>query len=168
MISIFECSEQIINNKILTTARFYDGYAGVLMIAQFETLELGEKKEERLNFILQGGRELRCAQESENYPEQYRRKEPFSRSSQYTYLPYGFNDFDILTTSNDSRFLILKKAMSVGTSSSAVDDCPDEEIGIILDDMEELSTHLDDILIRIGVPSNDISSIKENILGRFP
>jgi len=167
MKNVFNLAGQVLNAGILVNAQFSQGSCGRVDIFLFETLRLTEQEGKRIYITAAGGvNHWVGAQEPQDMSDEYRRLNPSNRGGT-CYLPQGFGGLDIIDTSNGSRFLSLNRTWLVGEVSSSVDEEPEQEVGVVLRDMNELSAYLEELLPRLGVPQDNITEVKKDILAKL-
>ena len=157
MKSIFELVGTKIANQYFLRAIFESG-CGVVEVHRFGMLEIGALESERVVVGIVNSKEWCGLQEPEDWDDVDRKVHPYARNSRYAYLEYSLDRFIIIPTSNHSRFLSLI-APFPGSCTLAVDK-RDDVCAFVLSDIAELGACLGDVLIKLGVPNDNIEQIK--------
>ncbi len=167
MDTVFEHAGETLENGIFVKAQFREGLYGTFEIYGYDTLELQEQQGERVYFEVSGGPYIAGLQEPEDMSERSRNREPYDRMSSETYIGHGFGYLDIITTSNGSRFLVLKEAWKKGGVFSSVDDYKGRCLALVLTEEELPECLADTVLPALGVPAEDRERIRDEIISRF-
>ncbi len=166
---VMESEGKLPDEGIIFKFRFVKGYEGVGYVFSFDKLDKAEMSgDDRI--ILSGaqGRQLNFGIENPNYF--FKSTEPSARTTLTSYMPVGFDDLEILSTSDDGRALIGKKAWGGGTWGLNVDRGKDEWFSRIFakDQLDELGFTITNVLQnKIGLSLDDIKRITDNITGKF-
>ena len=165
MNNLFNNPGKTYNHGFFVASRLKEGQYGTLKIFRFVKFDYFQNSG-NISYDVFGGRIIAAAQEPSFFGEKERAKQPCARVEVSMYLPYSWKHIEAISTTNGSRVLIMKKYEPIVDYASEERD-DGESVAILCDDRVELRDYLTNVLLRMGVPKDNIEMVKAHLLTRL-